>query len=105
MMLYQAPPAVVARLSEWKVELAPATVPAGTVTFSVTNGGSVPHAFEVEGHGLEKETPLIQPGATATLTLTLVQTWQTSCDGLAASLDGIMYKQLRKNLRRSPWIP
>ena len=71
MMLYQAPPAVVARLSEWKVELAPATVPAGTVTFSVTNGGSVPHAFEVEGHGLEKETPLIQPGATATLTLTL----------------------------------
>ncbi len=71
MMLYQAPPAVVARLSEWKVELSPASVAAGTVTFTITNGGSVPHAFEVEGHGVEKETPLIQPGATATLTLTL----------------------------------
>src|SRR5260221_8213438 len=71
MMLYQTPPAVVARLSEWKVELSPTSVAAGTVTFTVTNGGSVPHAFEVEGHGLEKETPLIQPGATATLTLTL----------------------------------
>lgn len=71
MLLYQAPPAVVARLSEWKVELSPATVAAGTVTFTVTNGGSIPHAFEVEGHGVEKETPLIQPGATATLTLTL----------------------------------
>ena len=71
MLFYQTPPAVVARLSEWKVELSPATVPAGTVTFTVTNGGSIPHAFEVEGHGVEKETPLIQPGATATLTLTL----------------------------------
>ena len=71
MLFYQTPPAVVARLSEWKVELSPAAVPAGTVTFRVTNGGSIPHAFEVEGHGVEKETPLIQPGATATLTLTL----------------------------------
>ena len=71
MLFYQAPPAVVARLSEWKVEVAPASVRAGSVTFTVTNGGSIPHAFEVEGHGVEKETPLIQPGATATLTLTL----------------------------------
>src|SRR5689334_20992999 len=71
MMFYQAPPAVVVRLSEWKVDLAQASVAAGTVTFTVTNGGSVPHAFEVEGHGVEQETPLIQPGATATLTLTL----------------------------------
>ncbi len=71
MMLYQAPVAVVAQLAEWKVELLPASVPAGSVTFTVTNSGSVPHAFEVEGHGVEKETPLIQPGATATLTLTL----------------------------------
>ena len=59
------------RLTEWKVELSSESVPAGEVTFSVTNAGSIPHAFEVEGHGLEKETPLIQPGQTATLTLTL----------------------------------
>jgi hypothetical protein len=58
-------------LSEWTVRLSEPTVPAGPVTFSVTNGGSIPHAFEVEGHGTEKETPVIQPGATASLTLTL----------------------------------
>jgi plastocyanin len=71
MMVYHSPPAVVARLAEWKVELSPATVPAGTVTFTITNGGSIPHAFEVQGHGVEQETALIQPGATATLTVTL----------------------------------
>jgi hypothetical protein len=59
------------KLSEWKVELSSATVPEGPVTFSVTNTGSIPHAFEVEGRGIEKETPLIQPGTGATLTLTL----------------------------------
>ncbi len=65
------PVAVSATLSEWTIRLSSATVPAGPVTFSVTNSGSIPHAFEVEGHGIEQETPLIQPGASATLTLTL----------------------------------
>jgi plastocyanin len=62
---------VSAKLSEWTIQLSEATVPAGQVTFTVTNGGSIPHALEVEGHGSEQETPLIQPGASATLTLTL----------------------------------
>jgi plastocyanin len=65
------PVSVSAKLSEWAIELSEATVPAGTVTFTATNGGSIPHAFEVEGNGTERETPLIQPGASATLTLTL----------------------------------
>jgi plastocyanin len=65
------PVPVRAKLSEWAIELSEATVPTGTVTFTVTNGGSIPHAFEVEGNGTERETPLIQPGASATLTLTL----------------------------------
>ena len=65
------PGAVSAKLSEWKVELSQHTVAAGPVTFTIANGGSIPHAFEVEGQGLEQETPVIQPGATATLTLTL----------------------------------
>lgn len=65
------PSSVVVKLSEWKVELSQTHVPAGDVKFAVTNGGSIPHAFEVEGPGLEKETPVIQPGASATLTLTL----------------------------------
>ena len=65
------PVPVSAKLSEWTIQLSEATVPAGQVTFTVTNGGSIPHAFEVEGQGTEHETPLIQPGASATLTLTL----------------------------------
>jgi hypothetical protein len=59
------------RLSEWRVEIAQATLPAGQVTFNVTNGGTIPHGLEVEGRGIERETPLIQPGHTAALTVTL----------------------------------
>src|SRR6478736_3961572 len=65
------PVPVSAKLSEWAIELSEATVPTGPVTFTVTNGGTIPHAFEVEGNGTERETPQIQPGASATLTLTL----------------------------------
>jgi plastocyanin len=65
------PAPVSAKLSEWTIQLSATTVPAGPVRFTVTNGGSIPHAFEVEGQGTEHETPLIQPGASATLTLTL----------------------------------
>jgi len=66
------PPAQVSvRLSEWKVELSQQAIAAGTVRFAITNAGSIPHAFEVEGHGIEKETRTIQPGASDTLTLTL----------------------------------
>src|SRR6266540_1326889 len=66
-----APTTLTAQLSEWKVELSEATIAAGSVSFTVTNAGSIPHAFEIEGQGIERETGLIQPGSTATLTLTL----------------------------------
>lgn len=68
-----APPAtsVTVRLSEWKVDLSAATIPAGVVTFTVHNAGSIPHGIEVEGQGIEKEIELIQPGSTDTLTLNL----------------------------------
>ena len=65
------PVAVRARLSEWKVELSQHTITAGPATFTIANVGSIPHAFEVEGQGIEQETAVIQPGASATLTLTL----------------------------------
>ena len=65
------PAPVSAKLSEWTIQLSETTVPAGPVKFTVTNSGSIPHAFEVEGQGTEHETSLIQPGASATLTLTL----------------------------------
>src|SRR3954467_742778 len=65
------PLAITAKLSEWKIELSEAEVQAGTVTFTAMNAGGIPHALEVEGPGLEKETATIQPGASATLTLNL----------------------------------
>src|SRR5438046_4616336 len=65
------PAQVTVRLSEWNVQLSDQTVADGSVTFAVTNAGSIPHAFEIEGHGIEKETPTIQPGDSATLTVTL----------------------------------
>jgi len=63
--------AVSAKLSEWKVELSQEAITAGAVTFTVTNAGSIPHAFEVEGQGIEQETDVIQPGSSTTLKLTL----------------------------------
>jgi plastocyanin len=68
------------KLSEWKVELSTPAIAAGTVTFSIVNAGSIPHGFEVEGQGIEKETPVIQPGATAALTLNLkAGTYEVYC--------------------------
>jgi plastocyanin len=59
------------KLSEWNVALSQASVAAGPVTFVITNAGSIPHGFEVEGEGIEQEIETIQPGASDTLTLTL----------------------------------
>ena len=74
------PVPITAKLSEWKVELSEVTVAAGAVTFTVTNAGSIPHGFEVEGHGIERQTALIQPGSSATLTLTLqLGTYEVYC--------------------------
>ena len=60
-----------ATLSEWTVRLSKPSVPAGEVRFNVTNNGSIPHAFEIEGKGTERQTPLIQPGESAALTVRL----------------------------------
>ena len=75
-----APAAVRAELSEWTIRLSDASVQAGPVAFTATNTGSIPHALEVEGAGLEKQTPLIQPGQSATLTLDLAPgTYEIYC--------------------------
>jgi plastocyanin len=66
-----SPTAVDVRLSEWKVEVSAPTVPAGQVVFRVANGGTVEHAFEVEGKGLERRTAPIAPGADGTLSVKL----------------------------------
>src|SRR4029077_4810407 len=65
-------PAVVdVRLSEWKVEVSAATVPAGQVVFRVANGGQIEHAVEVCGEGLERRTAPIAAGADGTLSVKL----------------------------------
>ena len=66
-----APTVVQVRLSEWKVELNPTTVPPGPVAFHVTNAGTIGHAFEVEGHGVERSTSPLYPGKDATLLVNL----------------------------------
>ncbi|HZQ81064.1 MAG TPA: plastocyanin/azurin family copper-binding protein [Gaiellaceae bacterium] len=45
---------------------------AGSVKFVVKNTGKLTHALEISGPGVKaKKTPLIKPGKTATLTVTL----------------------------------
>jgi hypothetical protein len=46
----------------------------------------------------------IPPGI-APLTLPSLGRWRNSCDGLATSLDSFMYNELRRILRRAPWVP
>jgi plastocyanin len=43
---------------------------AGTVTFKFTNKSSVPHALEIEGHGVEAKTGVIT-GSSATVKIKL----------------------------------
>jgi hypothetical protein len=74
------PSTVQVTLSEWKVSLTPKAVPTGPVVLEVTNSGDVPHALEIEGRGVEKSTPQIMPGASATLMLDLrAGTYEAYC--------------------------
>ena len=43
----------------------------GTYEFKAVNDGSVNHALEIEGHGVEQKTAEIFPGNSATLKVTL----------------------------------
>jgi uncharacterized cupredoxin-like copper-binding protein len=61
-------------IGESEFALDPSTVQvdqAGTVTFRITNNGSIDHAFEVEGQGVEEETETIKPGESAELAVDL----------------------------------
>ncbi len=72
----QAGPAatVQVRESEFKIVPAPATVAAaGKVTFVVENAGKIQHDLALQGAGVSAstKTPLISPGKSAKLTVTL----------------------------------
>jgi uncharacterized cupredoxin-like copper-binding protein len=63
----RATAAVTVTASEFKFKLVPATVKHGSVTFTLVNKGKLPHDFKIAG----KKTPLVKPGKTAKLTVTL----------------------------------
>jgi hypothetical protein len=44
------------------------------------------------------------PPTGAPVSLQALQGWRTSCDGLSISLDAILYNELRKILKRAPWV-
>jgi uncharacterized cupredoxin-like copper-binding protein len=72
----QAGPATTVQVkeSEFKIAAAPATVPAaGKVTFVVQNAGKIQHDLALQGTGVSAatRTPLISPGQTAKLTVSL----------------------------------
>lgn len=56
---------------EFKIGLSVRTAPAGAVRFQVKNTGRYAHALEIAGPGVKKRTPLIRPGKSAVLALTL----------------------------------
>lgn len=62
---------VTVSLTEWKLELSKDTVKAGSVTFRVTNNGSMAHSFYVKGAGVAKGTRDLAKGESASLTLQL----------------------------------
>ena len=69
-----APAGQTIEIGETEFALDPANVQVdetGTVTFRVTNNGSIPHSLEVDGQGIEEETETIEPGASAELTVDL----------------------------------
>ena len=55
--------------TEFKFTLSRPTVPHGTIVFAVVNKGKISHDFSING----KTTPLIAPGKSATLSVTLAR--------------------------------
>jgi uncharacterized cupredoxin-like copper-binding protein len=53
--------------TEFKFTPSTLTAKSGEVTFDLKNSGGAPHALEIEGNGVEKETKVINGGQSATL--------------------------------------
>jgi plastocyanin len=63
-------------ISETEFKLTPSTVKLdqpGTYVFKAKNDGSIDHALEIEGQGLEEETETIGPGESADLRVTITK--------------------------------
>jgi uncharacterized cupredoxin-like copper-binding protein len=64
---HKAAAKITVQASEFKFTLSASSAKAGAVTFAVTNKGRAPHDFKIGG----KKTPLLNPGKSATLKVTL----------------------------------
>ncbi len=62
--------AIDVRLTDHGVQILK-SVPSGDVEFRITNGGTRDHNLKIVGGGLEIESPVVEPGKTATLAATL----------------------------------
>jgi len=56
---------------EFKIKLPKTTLPAGSYTFDVRNDGKIPHDLVVNGEGVKRGTPLIDPGQSKSLKVDL----------------------------------
>jgi hypothetical protein len=65
-----AVPSVTVTLKEFKIVTSARFRP-GKVTLVVVNKGKIPHALKIAGPGVSARTPLLAPGKTARLTVTL----------------------------------
>jgi len=88
------------QISEKEYSLEPAAISVsktGTYEFMVTNNGTIAHALEIEGNGVEKKIGDIQPGAGATLRVTLTK------DGLYELYCPIDGHRSQGGKAQSPW--
>jgi uncharacterized cupredoxin-like copper-binding protein len=58
-------------VEEFGVNLDSTQAKAGDITFVVRNDGNMPHDFAISGPGVEEKTPMLDPGETANLEVTL----------------------------------
>jgi plastocyanin len=68
------PTAKTVTIKETEYKLSPSSVTLaapGKYTFKVVNNGSISHALEIEGSGVEEKTDEIAPGSSATLAVDL----------------------------------
>jgi uncharacterized cupredoxin-like copper-binding protein len=66
-----AKPTITVTESEFKLALSNKAAKKGPVRLVVRNAGKYPHALSIKGAGVSKRTPLIKPGKSAILLVTL----------------------------------
>jgi hypothetical protein len=61
------------------------------------------HLNDWRNKAAHQGTQPLGSGVPPTLTLSIIQGWRASCDGLATALDGIMYHELVNIMGVAPW--